>query len=297
MTKFLFDNSFEVDSEGNLKPDEKPDVLYTEEDLAAARGEAQQIGYSAGRQEALGEIQNLAANTLQNIAAAVDNIGMQHEQAILAAKQDAARMAMVIAGKLAPALLQCQPLDEVKGLITDCLDMVSDEPRIVVRVSDALIDILAEDVDQLAARGGFQGTVVLLGEANLSGADCRVEWADGGAERDIEALLQKVDAAVGRYCAYLTDQIGQIEARIQAGEQIGGPQDQDADAAEQDQLVEMPVITAPTDDDDPFPLPPGAEDFGVVEDPLPPVARAASQVPPIPDNGEPQMPPATVTEP
>ncbi|MDP6691735.1 MAG: hypothetical protein QF384_19735 [Alphaproteobacteria bacterium] len=50
MTKFLFDNSFEVDSEGNLKPEDKPDVLYTEDDLAAARGEAQQIGHSAGRQ-------------------------------------------------------------------------------------------------------------------------------------------------------------------------------------------------------------------------------------------------------
>jgi hypothetical protein len=192
--------------------------------------------------------------------------------------------------------LQRQPLDEVKGLITGCLDMVADEPRIVVRVSEALIDALAEDVDQLAARGGFQGTVVLLGEADLNGADCRVEWADGGAERDVEALLQKVDAAVGRYCANLTDQINQIEERIQAGDQIGGQQGQGPEAAELDQVAESPIVTAAVDDD-PFPLPPGAEDFGVVEDPLPPVARAASQVPPIPDNGELQMPPTTVTEP
>lgn len=297
MTKFLFDNQFDVDADGNLKPDEAPAPLYTEEDLAAARGEAQQIGFAAGKQEASGEIENLAANTLQGIAAAVGDLGAQHEQAVLALKQEAAQMAMVIAGKLAPALLQRQPLDEIKGLIMECLELVPDEPRIVVRVQDSLLEMLSEDVDQLAVRCGFPGSVVLLGEPSFAGADCRVEWADGGAERNVEALFRKVETAVSRYVANLADQINQIEQVIQASQMAAGHQDAGLDGAAQDQGREDLVIATTQTDEDQFPLPPGAEDFGVVENPLPPLARAVNQAPPPLEDTEAPVAPIEITEP
>ncbi len=297
MAKFLFDKSFEVDANGKILEDDKPEVLYTEDDIAAARGEAQQIGFAAGKAEALTEIENRAANTLDNLAAALGNIGAQHEQAILAVKQDAARMAMVIAGKLAPTLLQQQPLDEIMGLVTECLALVPNEPRIVVRVSDALVDLLKEDVDQLAVRGGFEGSVVLLGEPSLNGADCRIEWADGGAERDVEVLFQKIEAAVGRYCANLNDQINRIEEQLQAAE--SGQDDMLSPEAVPDpnEALDRPVVMAPPPEDDPFPLPPGAEDFGVVENPLPPLARAGNPIPPVSDQPVEPMAPNATTEP
>lgn len=297
MAKFLFDNQFDVDDNGNLKPDEKPKPLYTEEDLAAARSEAQQLGFAAGKQQALAEIENLAANTLQQISEAIGRIGAQHEKAILAVKQEAAQMAMVIAGKLAPAVLQRQPLDEIKSLITDCLELVQNEPRIVVRVNEALLEHLAEDIDQLAARSGFQGSVVLLGEADLIGSDCRVEWADGGAERNIEALFQKIETAVGRYCANITDQINQIEEAIQAGDGPDGHFDGSQDMAAPDQNGDSDAFTTTDLDDDAFPLPPGAENIGVVEDPLPPLARAANKVPPTLDASDAKLAPTVTTEP
>ncbi|MBT4490664.1 MAG: hypothetical protein HOK30_18945 [Rhodospirillaceae bacterium] len=296
MTKFLFDNSFELDADGKVKEDDLPEVLYTEEDIAAARGEAQQIGFAAGKAETLGDIENRAANTLGNMAEALGNIGAQHSQAILLIKQEAAQMAMVIAGKLAPALLQQQPLDEVKGLIEECLKLVPEEPRIVVRVGEMLLDRLKDDVDQLALRGGFQGTVVLLGEPNLVGADCRVEWADGGAERSVEALLQKIETAVGRYCANLNDQFNQIQEAVEAGHDVPGQNNMAADPLDMEQQSDNTVVMAPPPDDDPFPLPPGTEDFGVVEDPLPPLARAASHVPPIPEHTQ-DAPISVTTEP
>lgn len=297
MAKFLFDNQFDVDGNGKIKPDEAPAALYTEEDLAAARGEAQQIGFAAGKQEALGEIQNMAANTLQNIAMAIGNLGAQHEQAVLALKQEAAQMAMVIAGKLAPALLQSQPLDEIRSLITDCLDLIPDEPRIVVRINEALVESLAGEIDQLAARGGFQGSVVLLGEANMTDADCRVEWADGGAERNLEVLFQKIEIAVTRYCANLADQVSQIEQAIQNGGAPDGRQVADREMAAFDHGGELPPATVSQIDEDPFPLPPGAEDIGIVENPLPPLARAASQVPPSHDDAQAATAPTVTTEP
>ncbi|MBL6951208.1 MAG: hypothetical protein ISR50_01145 [Alphaproteobacteria bacterium] len=297
MAKFLFDNHFDVDGSGKLKPDEKPEALYTEENLAAARGEAQQIGFAAGKEEAMGEIENLAANTLQNIAAAIGNIGAQHEQAVLALKQEAAQMAMVIAGKLAPALLQKEPLYEIRSLIKECLELVPDEPRIVVRVDESLVDFLAEDIDQLAIRGGFQGSVVLLGEANITGADCRVEWADGGAERNVDALFQKIETAVSRYCANIADQVEQIEQAIQKDKSQAGDHDADQDMTAQSQSGEDLLIAASSIDDDPFPLPPGAENVGVVENPLPRLSRAAGYVPSPHDDAKDELAPTATIEP
>ena len=297
MAKFLFDNQFDVDSDGRLRPDDTPEALYTEENLAAARGEAQRIGFAAGKLEAMGEIENVAANTLENIAAAIGDLGARHEQAVLALNQEAAQMAMVIAGKLAPALLQKQPLYEIRSLVTECLELVPNEPRIVVRIAESLVQFLAEDIDQLAVSGGFQGSVVLLGEADLDGADCRVEWADGGAERNVDALFQKIETAVSRYCANIADQIDQIEQDIQQGGSLAGHRDADRDMSARDQNGDDLPVTAAQIDEDPFPLPPGAEDIGIVENPLPPLARAASQIPPAHDDAEAAVAPTATTEP
>ena len=296
MPKFLFDNHFDVDGNGRIKPVETSKALYTEDDLAAARGEAQQIGFTAGKQEAIGEIGNLAASTLLNIATAIANIGAQHEQAILALKQEATQMAMVIAGKLAPALLRRQPLVEIRSLITECLELIPNEPRIVVRIDESLVEHLAEDIDQLAVHGGFPGSVVLLGDSKMVDADCRVEWADGGAERNVEDLFQKIETAVSRYCANLADQIDQIEQAVQKSKLSAENHYTYPDMTAPDQNGENSLAEVAQFDMDPFPLPPGAENNGVVENPLPPLARVASRVPPTLDGDRAAKAPTAKTD-
>ena len=45
---------------------------------------------------------------------------------------------------------------------------------------------------------GFRGKVVLLADDGLGASDCRLEWADGGAERKLERIWNEVEELVRR---------------------------------------------------------------------------------------------------
>ncbi len=126
-------------------------------------------------------------------------LGAAQLEANEASRRAAVEIACLIAGKLAAALVGEQPLAEIEALVGDCLQHLRDEPRVVVRVREASIDRLAARIDGIAERSGFPGKVVLLPDDGVAVGDCRVEWADGGAERTQDALLAEVEAAVARY--------------------------------------------------------------------------------------------------
>ena len=64
-----------------------------------------------------------------------------------------------------------------------------------------LILLAQGHIAPLAASTGFPGKLVILGDESLAGSDCRVEWADGGAERDTARTWQEIEAAVALACA------------------------------------------------------------------------------------------------
>jgi flagellar assembly protein FliH len=72
---------------------------------------------------------------------------------------------------------------------------------VVVRVPDAYYDALDAEIPALAKRSGFEGKVVLLSEPSLQPGDLRVEWADGGAEREVASLAAEIDAVLCRASA------------------------------------------------------------------------------------------------
>ena len=67
-----------------------------------------------------------------------------------------------------------------------------------MRAPDALIDSLQSNIDRIAASCGFTGKVALFGDPAMAATDCRVEWADGGAERSFEATWQEIENAINR---------------------------------------------------------------------------------------------------
>jgi len=71
-----------------------------------------------------------------------------------------------------------------------------DEPRLVIRVADAMLDPVTTRLTALAEQQGHTAKLVFIADATLAPADCRIEWADGGAERDIARLWGDIDRAV-----------------------------------------------------------------------------------------------------
>ncbi len=197
---YTFDTSFD-DPEAVLREDRERERLvkrYTEVDLTAARQAAFAEGRETGRAEAMAEIEARAAAALEQAARQLEALGAAQEAAARRMTEQGIAIAAAIAGKAAPDLARRNALGEIEHVVADCLKRLAEEPRVVVRVHDSLLDPLRGRVDRLAEASGFAGTIVLLADANLAEGDCRVEWADGGAERDTARLWQEIETVVRR---------------------------------------------------------------------------------------------------
>ena len=198
------DDAIGAAAKPNAAPAPAPAPGYGDEDLAAARAE----GYVAGRAEALAEAEaQRESQTARALAAISEGMRMllaAGEQRHAAIQRDAVALMQAVVRKIVPSLARNAALDEVASFTLGCLRDAFDEPRVVLRVPDALFDAVQRDVPPRAASAGFAGKVVILADDTLAPCDCRVEWADGGAERDFARVWQDIDAAIVRTLDALT---------------------------------------------------------------------------------------------
>jgi flagellar assembly protein FliH len=195
--KFLFDNSFDVAESPALSP-AAPPRQFSEEDILAARDEGFAQGEAAGRAAALTSIEQASAKTLTVIGARLNDAGQEIERIRAATMSDALKVLGAAIRKVIPELARRNALNEIEQLVRECLQAIYDEPRVVVRGHDKVIAALQPRIDAMAASCGFHGKIVLFADDQLNETDCRVEWADGGAERNLDDMWRQIDAALER---------------------------------------------------------------------------------------------------
>jgi hypothetical protein len=72
-------------------------------------------------------------------------------------------------------------------------------PHIAVRVNDALYAAAKEKLEDIVRAKSFEGRLMVLAEPDIAVGDCRIEWADGGINRDSAAAEAAIGAAVAGY--------------------------------------------------------------------------------------------------
>jgi flagellar assembly protein FliH len=199
--KFLFDTSFEnedlddIEAPGGNKP-AKP--KYGEEDLEKARTEGFASGKETGERDTRQAIEQQISQTLSAINQQLAGLSQAQIQASERHAREAIEAALTIVRKLFPRLAGRHGLAEIESVVCDCLERLRQEPRIVIRVADTLLDEVEERVSALVARAGFDGKIVYLSQEGLQPGDIRVEWADGGAERDSDQIWREIDQTIAR---------------------------------------------------------------------------------------------------
>jgi flagellar assembly protein FliH len=164
--------------------------------LAIAEKAAREQGRLAGIAEARATIEHTTAVALSEIGERLQALGRTTEDIHYESASHALKIAVATVRKVLPGLARRNGLAEIEALVRECLNTFYDEPRVVVRVHDKMLDPLRERVDEIAAGCGFNGKIVLFGDEHLAETDCRVEWADGGAERNLTGLYQEIGQVV-----------------------------------------------------------------------------------------------------
>src|SRR5579862_119378 len=193
--KFLFDTDFGGPVDG------KPTIALAEHALKLAEAEAaaRRSGYADAQRDAEVESGRRLADALERIAAglAVANRALEAIESRL--ECEAVEVAVAVARKLAPALMAREPFAEISALASECFRQLIAAPHIAVRVNDALYAVAKEKLDEIVRARSFEGRLVVLAEPDIAPGDCRIEWADGGINRDIAAADAAIGAAVEGY--------------------------------------------------------------------------------------------------
>jgi len=197
--RFLFDQSFDgpggATARGAVTPAEP---TFSGAELAEAEATSRAEGHAAGLAEAARsqEAQSAAALAAieRHLAAAIADKDTARREG----ERQAVELTRIIIGKLFPALARRDGLAEIEALVAAALAECLDEPRLVLRLPDALFAAAQSRLEPLAARRGFAGRLIILADDSLGSSDCRIEWADGGAERDAGRTLREIEAALAR---------------------------------------------------------------------------------------------------
>jgi flagellar assembly protein FliH len=194
--KFTFDVSF--DHLGTPTARSMAERRFTRNEMEATRQAALAEGHAAGLAEAAQAADSLIAGSLAKIAGSLASLFAAQEATALETERRALDAMQTIITKLIPGLAAKDPLAEVEAFTTKCLHEAIDEPRVVLRVAEELYEKLREHLDTLANAAGYSGRIVLLADDAITGGDARVEWADGGAERNLTDQCTELSTLLDR---------------------------------------------------------------------------------------------------
>jgi flagellar assembly protein FliH len=180
--KYLFETTF--DDDGTAP---NPEV-----EAAFARG--REAGLEAAKTQSEHRVAEAAAQIVERLSA------LEAVRSELGARmsQQAITVAADLVRKMMPALVARGGMAEIEAVLQDALARMLDEPRVVFRVPDAMLEIIQPRIAEMSGKAGYSGEVVLLADDTMGLSDCLVEWADGGAERNVERLWSEVQEVLSR---------------------------------------------------------------------------------------------------
>ena len=193
--KYLFDEDFAAR--------EKPTITLVEAERRRADAEsvAFRNGFSAGHAQAEQETTQHIATTLDTLASGLERIENALKAIEARLEIEAVEVAVAVASKLAPELIAREPMTEITALATDCFQHLVSAPHVIVRVSADIHAAAQEQLTEIARMRGFEGRLLVQPDDQLAPGDCRIEWAEGGVNRDQAASRAEIDELVGRYIA------------------------------------------------------------------------------------------------
>lgn len=173
--------------------------------VANARQEARATGFAEGFAEGEGGAVAQAARRLAEAAEALADrattLLATVDDARIEIEREALALASSIARKLATHLLAREPAAEIDALLAECLGTLEAVPHVVIRCHPDLAEQVREMATARANLSGFTGRLIVMGDPEIGLTDGRIEWADGGLVRNLDAITGAIDEKISDYLA------------------------------------------------------------------------------------------------
>ncbi|MCG8510143.1 MAG: hypothetical protein MI741_13020 [Rhodospirillales bacterium] len=171
---------------------------FSEDEVNAARDAGFKAGREQGIQEAGSAIEQRISETLARMNGNFATLFDAQQTSIEEIRDQAVRLAGALAKKVLPTWSEREGLDEIERLATDLLGRLHSEPRLVFAVNDGLCDPVKARLASIVENRGIESSIEIIGDPAIAMGDCRVEWSDGGAERNTAKLIGEIDDIIAR---------------------------------------------------------------------------------------------------
>ena len=197
-TKYLFEADFSPAASEKERP-----IAPAEHALKLAEAESKGFadGFATAERERVAEAERRTAAAFEQIGDGLVRLSQGLAAVENRLEAEAVEVAAAVGHKLAADLMAREPFAEIAALATECFKQLVTAPHVVVRVNDSLLTVAKERLGEAARTRGFEGRLVVIAEPEIAVGDCRIEWADGGVNRNGEKTEATIAEMVRRYIA------------------------------------------------------------------------------------------------
>ena len=180
------------------EPPPPPAPTFSQEELDATRHQGWLEGRAAGEADAMERTERRLADTVGRLTHDLQALAGAQQQALARIERQATELSVAIVRKLFPAFVARSGTVEIAALVADAMSLAQEQPKLALRCAPDMAEALEPVLAQAAERSGFEGRLSVRGDADLAGTDCRIEWSDGGLDRDSGRLMTEIETAVAR---------------------------------------------------------------------------------------------------
>lgn len=169
---------------------------FSKEELDAAVKLAEEAAYEKGFLMATDEKVNQQNLLLEDIRNQLMAIFAGLDQKTAAIESSSLKFAVELLHKILPTLEKERAEAEVKNFLQENFANFAAQETLSFAFNPDTIALVAGSIGRLAEQNDFEGKIAVHKDASLGPSDCRVEWKNGGVERNTSKILNKVESLI-----------------------------------------------------------------------------------------------------
>ena len=175
-----------------IKAPVEQEPSYSKEELDAAVKMAEEKAYEQGRTEAIGEEDKKRDLLLEDISRQLTDIFAGLDKKATEVENSALQFAIELVRKILPTLEKERAEVEVKNFMAQNFANFAGQETLSFAFNPATVTLVADSIGKLAEQNDFEGKIAVHKGDTLGPSDCRIEWKNGGVERNVSETLNKV---------------------------------------------------------------------------------------------------------
>jgi len=180
------------------EPPPPPEPTFSQEEMHETRHQGWLEGRAAGEADAMERNERRLADTIERLTHALEGLAGSQHASLGRVERQATELALGLVRKLFPAFVQRSGTVEIQALIADALSLAQEQPKLALRCAPDMTQAIEPILTEAAARSGFEGRLSVRGDPDLTETDCRIEWNEGGMDRDTGRLMHEIESAIAR---------------------------------------------------------------------------------------------------